>query len=667
VKRIVIVILILASCSLHGQYTHGQLDSLYEVYRSKKTDTAKLSMLNHFSHRMLAKDRPMAIRLAQTALKLSEKVGSKEQRATALYNYGYLMRYAGKGDSSLHYLYLAKGMFTQQKDTLSLAYAYTQLAANFNNSGDVQGTINMLDSAALYFTQKKDLENASRSLGILGNVYSMKNDYQSGLRVGLQALEIAKEIDDSTTIGRVVASLSGTYRELEDYEMSRKFYFEAIDINSRHGNQIQQFLDYKNLAAFYNEQFMYDSGLWAINKALPLLDTNARPAYYAEILASKAHNSIKLGLFAQGKEALDEVYDIAIQKGHQNLLPNVLQYYGLYYFDQGRYEEARSYYLKGLQKVKEQERFQSLKYYYIALANIAEHQGDFQEALKYKNLLIVYNDSTYMLDRAVALSNAETQFGLEKKDFKIALLNKEAEIKERKTARQRLLLIGSFCLVFLVGVLGFLGIRQSRLKQKLKMEQFRNKVAADLHDDVGSTLSSISMYSEVIKQKTKNIVPETIPMLENMSKGSQEIMDAMSDIVWTINPKNNTIQNLLSRVNKMSAELCEARGVKFNYEGNISDLKLDMEVAQNIYLVLKEAINNALKYSKCTVLSLKIMADKKELSFQVKDNGQGFDSELKSLGNGMRTMQERMNEINGTLQISSSERGTIIVGKCTQR
>jgi len=299
-----------------------------------------------------------------------------------------------------------------------------------------------------------------------------------------------------------------------------------------------------------------------------------------------------------------------------------------------------------------------------ALRQFYHYQRNSEKEALYAAKYITYKDSLYSTENAKAIAQWETKYNTAEKDKEITLLEKDAIISDAKAKRRLFLTVGLALLTIAIGVIGLVLYNQLKLKEKLKMERFRNKIAADLHDDVGSTLSSISMYSEVILQKTKDAVPETAPMLRNMASNSREIVEAMGDIVWTINPNNNTINSLISRVRSKSASLCEAREVRFKCNSDdIAEVKMNLEAAQNVYLVLKESINNALKYSECKNLTLETKVVRDVFQFNVIDNGKGFDLNSESSGNGMRTMKERMEEIGGSLSLNSSSNGTVVKGE----
>jgi len=193
-----------------------------------------------------------------------------------------------------------------------------------------------------------------------------------------------------------------------------------------------------------------------------------------------------------------------------------------------------------------------------------------------------------------------------------------------------------------------------RLDQVLKIERIRTKISTDLHDDIGSTLSSISIMSDMIMHSPHE--PDWQRMAGEIKDNSLSLMDKMDDIVWSINPRNDEMENLMIRIQRFAAPLFEARGIDYEIviENNIRRLKLSMEHRQHIYLVLKEAINNLVKYSRATQAILRVSFDQHILELLVKDNGKGFDNQSLSTGNGIPGMQRRADLMGAQLSITSA-------------
>ncbi|MBL0315609.1 MAG: hypothetical protein IPP69_07415 [Flavobacteriales bacterium] len=209
-----------------------------------------------------------------------------------------------------------------------------------------------------------------------------------------------------------------------------------------------------------------------------------------------------------------------------------------------------------------------------------------------------------------------------------------------------------------------------RLAQQTKLLTVRNNIASDLHDEIGSTLSSISLSSTVIQRKMQDANPEVKTLLQQIGNNTDNMMEAMSDIVWTINAKNDHFENIVNRMRAFAIEIMEPLDctVHFNVNENLLNLKLDMKQRKNLYLIFKEAVNNAAKYSGCknfwVNFSRRIDG---AVMLQLRDDGKGFSVSDKENGNasmggnGLYNMHNRAAEIHGKLTIKSDpDEGTTL-------
>ena len=239
----------------------------------------------------------------------------------------------------------------------------------------------------------------------------------------------------------------------------------------------------------------------------------------------------------------------------------------------------------------------------------------------------------------------------------------ENKINEIKIQRQRTLAYAGFAGAGMVAIFLFLIFRQRNKITVLKREQHvRRQLASDLHDDIGSTLSSISYYSEAIRKQVKESSPQVLPLLDKMGAASGTTIEAMSDIVWTTNPSYDKGIDLLHRMRTYATDVCDLRNVSLEFETvpSFENTKLNIETRRNLFLIFKEAVNNALKYSGCTLLKVSIGQG----AIKIQDNGKGFDTLKEYQGNGLKNMQQRAKEIKGTLEIQSSgDSGTLVILK----
>jgi signal transduction histidine kinase len=202
-----------------------------------------------------------------------------------------------------------------------------------------------------------------------------------------------------------------------------------------------------------------------------------------------------------------------------------------------------------------------------------------------------------------------------------------------------------------------------RVNQLRKVFNLRSHISKDLHDEVASTLSGIRLYSELAKQQlqTKN-ADQVFRSLDVISENSDEMMQGMSDIVWTINPVNDTLQQLFQKLRTYALQITAAKNIGFTMkvDDRLSDEKLDMQQRRNIYLIGKEAIHNAVKYSGATEIQLDVRKMNADIQMIIQDNGVGFTEKV-TIGNGLLNMQLRAKEIGAALKIDSPiQKGTTI-------
>ncbi len=193
--------------------------------------------------------------------------------------------------------------------------------------------------------------------------------------------------------------------------------------------------------------------------------------------------------------------------------------------------------------------------------------------------------------------------------------------------------------------------------------QLRDKIARDLHDDIGSTLSGINIFSKIALQKIDSDRQGSKDLLEKISTRSEKTLDALSDIVWSINTRNDGLDNFLAKAREYLTEVLEASGIAYEIEASseMESLKLGMAVRKEMYLIFKEAVYNASKYAGCSLIKISLTKNKDTCKLIICDNGKGFDMNEISTGNGIHNMQHRAKKINAVLDIETgTNKGTCI-------
>ncbi len=219
----------------------------------------------------------------------------------------------------------------------------------------------------------------------------------------------------------------------------------------------------------------------------------------------------------------------------------------------------------------------------------------------------------------------------------------------RKTIWFRLLI-----LAIAGGLIGL--IAWYRQEQRLQLEKIRRRIARDLHDDMGSTLSSIRFFSEVAQTQLGEEQAPTKTLLQRIGQSAASLSEAMQDIVWAINARYDNLDDLAARMREFGVRIGEARSIRFvdAISPTFSLRHLRPDQRRNIYLIFKEAMNNATKYSECSEISVHMELVRSKLILEIKDDGKGFDPQTVQAGNGLTNMRQRAAEIGGELVIKAA-------------
>ena len=294
-------------------------------------------------------------------------------------------------------------------------------------------------------------------------------------------------------------------------------------------------------------------------------------------------------------------------------------------------------------------------------------------------------------EKALALENQEKEIA--EKQTELALLSKEKELQaaiaEQEGQQKQFAFMAIAAILVFSGYLLYRYTRTRKLSRQLgrslsdlkeaqerliriekekEAENIRVSISRDIHDEVGSTLSGVALFSEIATEKVKQHQSvEAQRYLDYITANSKEMVEKMSDIVWTINPKNDSFEKIIAKLRSYSANLCAGKGIRMhvNMDESIQSYSPSMQDRKNMYMLIKEGVNNAVKYSGGKNVYLSLYRNNEDLNIEIKDDGRGFDPVLTYEGNGINNMQERARELHGDLKIDSGEnQGTRIHLRC---
>jgi two-component sensor histidine kinase len=193
-----------------------------------------------------------------------------------------------------------------------------------------------------------------------------------------------------------------------------------------------------------------------------------------------------------------------------------------------------------------------------------------------------------------------------------------------------------------------------RVAHLLALERLRSRIATDLHDDIGSTVTQIAILSEVAgRHAGTEVQSEPLSDIANLSR---ELVDSMSEIVWAIDPEQDSLENLAHRMRRFGSDLFSAKGVlvKFGLATGEPNIAIGADVRRQIFLIFKEALHNTVRHSGCTKVEVDFRLERGFIDLRIQDNGKGFDARQAKRGHGLGSMEQRATQLDGRIQIDSA-------------
>jgi two-component system sensor histidine kinase UhpB len=629
-----------------------------------------------------------ALRNYSAALKINEEIGNNKGIASSYNNVGMIYNKQGNYAEALKYYFASLKISEKIGIKSRIATSYNNIGNTYKNQGNNSEALKYLLLSLKIREELGDKKGIANSYTNIGNIYRDQGDYSEALKIHQLSLKIKEEIGDKKGTGMSYNSIGNIYNIQGNYSEALKNYETSLKIKEEIGDKSGIANTYKNIGTIYYDQGNYLEALKNYQASLVICDGINDQKGIASINVNLGQLNIKLKKLDEARKYLKNGLELSKKLGVKEVIKDA--YLGLTDLDsiEGNHNQALEHFMqytiykdsllnesnnkviaemktkyetekkdKEIQKLEAEKQIDSLQ--------LKVQQESLNSILVEKDKLQIEN--LYNLQQVELLDNekhlqqlqlAKNQADLiaqkaetDRKHNQVTLLNKEREIQKLELKRQSLLknyLIGG---IVLLGLLSFFVYKNYSTRQKLKLQTLRNKIASDLHDDVGSTLTSISIFSQIAKEQSK----EVIPLLDSIGESSRKMLDAMADIVWTINPENDQFEKIILRMRSFAYELLGAKGIDFEFSAdeNISKLKLSMEVRKNLYLIFKEATNNIVKYAEASKAMFTIKEENDNLKMIIRDNGKGFDVNKTIEGNGLKNMKKRATEIGAQLLMES--------------
>lgn len=557
----------------------------------------------------------------------------------------------------------------------------------------------------------------------MSNAYETLADFDSVRYCHNRSLEIGRKMRHNKLIAMALVNRAISYKEQGDYQRALDDYLEGYrflekekeynprihfyigDMYLRIGNYAQAeyharhgIAQVKKLAhdtnIILNHQIILskcllhagktDSAIALLRASLSGLKQNTDQYSVSLCLGALGEAYLKQALYGKALAVFSE--ELALQHQLKNENGKCLAYLNMAFCAahvNSRNLAVASHLLRnaetGIGSIKKNKDIMRDTYY--KLAQTFELIREPARALTYFKLYSALSDSLLNKEKFKQIQELQTRYETEKKEQRIR--EQQTEIMQQASVleKKRLQLAAMIAALAFVIVFGLLFYFRHRARQKIrfimevqrqerlreqalaeKEKQERERISKDIHDELGSGLSKISLIAEYTMQRMNGdkALSENIQVI---SKTSKSLVDNMRDLIWTLHADSCTLDDLAARMHEYGSEYLEDLSIRahFDFPEEVPPIRITKVAQRNIFMTFKEAMNNSVKHGGAKIFQVQLKIRNNQLGLAFSDNGKGFDREqIKKTGNGLRNMEQRVREIGGTFNISSGQAGTSV-------
>lgn len=634
-----------------------KVDSLLTIISQNKQDTLHTKALLNLGITLERSDLKRSTESYWAVLKMKNDPAFDKFKTNAAVRLAGNYSAMGKMDSVDYYFDQAESLLRSYPNDQKLAYAlHNGKGIHLNRIGKFEAALSAFEKAINLDHQVIGLDNVAGLYINLSNVYKQMDDQKSNFEATYKALDIFEKTQNKTGLAFVYNSLGTAFYHIKNYEDSEKYLLKSMEYRKLIGDKRGESMVLANLANIFMDRKEHQKAKEYFKVAIEMQEALGLKEMVGIQLYNLGRNYLGMEELKLALEHFQKAQIVLKEAGISTYDSKILA-------DMGKAQSMLS---------QEKEAYLSLKLAtetattnkqyseaITAFKNLKEYyqvQGKFQEALEAQSKEYAYRDSIGIGALQAQLKELESRYALDLKENEISLLKTEQELDRaalaKRKANQNLIIAVFVFLILLGGVLVNKYRIVGRTKRLLEVEKLRNSIARDLHDDLGSTLSSIHILSQMALQKEDQASKN---LFSKINTQTASMMDKLSDIVWSIHPNNDTLDQLLSKMQEFAAEILEPKGITYQFDvgDGAEHIKLDLEKRRNLFLIFKEALNNAAKYADSKHLDIKLKVEDQKLNLLIKDDGKGFDLQQTKKGNGLFNMQQRANMLGGDIVIES--------------
>ncbi|MBS1650447.1 MAG: tetratricopeptide repeat protein [Bacteroidetes bacterium] len=555
----------------------------------------------------------------------AEKLANPWVLANTYHSVASLYYFTSEYEKAILYNKKALGINIKLNDTKGLIKAYNNLGIVNQQLGNYSDEIKFYEKALKLAQAIKDTLIQSSVINNIGETMMRQENYELALTWNLKNLKLRELIRDEDGITSTQINIANAYFKLKNIVNAEKYYRLVKPKIEKTKNNYYKSIFYLDYGVFLKDLNKFNEAIEAIS--LSISASNAIGDKDG-ILVNMLNLADIYSMQKKFSEAIKTYHQtLTISKNIKNPLWEKQSYSGLNtsYYSMGEYKKAYDAFYK----------YDSIKEY-IKNSELREKVSELEKKYKTQELT-----------------------------DKNALLQNEIFIKKIESKQQKTIVISLLILLLILLTAAFLFYKLNRSKQLIELrsatikaeESERMRIAKDIHDDLGSGLTKLRFMSEALKTEEQNVQK----IILNINESSNQLVDSLKDLIWVMNKENSTLENLISRIREFSNQYLEdcSLELKFIAPAQIPENKINIEVSRNIFMIVKESLQNIVKHAKAKNVIIEVLLSDVALEILISDDGCGIKNENKT-GNGLLNMSSRAKQINAIFNINSSSSGTKI-------
>ncbi len=652
------------------------LDSLIKLLDVRTEPVERTQLLNDIAFSYLDVDISKGLEYAQQALSAAEEYQFEDQIARAYNSLGSFYLNTGNYERSVEMFDLSLTHYQKSGDELWVANVLGNIGVLHYFKGDFAGALDYKFQALKIFEKIDHKMGVANEMNGIGSIYMEQKKYEKAIYYDTLSLNIYKELNDLDGEALILGNLANIYENINEREKAKKYCDESINIYKEIGNPIGVGRNLTNLATIYQDEGNYVKSLELLEEAYQIFkDVNMLTGVcytsgnlgISYVLSHENYGQIDSSLFLipgtkkqlaeKGIFYLEQAVELSQQAGELNAAGDFSESLSGFYEILDDYENAYKYYKiyseskDSVHSVESKinieklttEREVELKNKQIELDRLAV-QLKRNERLYFGigmgllalSMLFIYRNYSNQKKSNVVLTSlnnkiADTNTQLEDKNTKLS----DALQNLKKTQDQLI------------------------VSEKLKENALiRSRISQDIHDDISSGLTKISWLTETVIAKSSLKKPIIdVSLLQKINHFSKESVANLGEIIWSSNPDRDNLISLLAYMRNYIHKYMEDSPIKYkiHFPKELPDTDINPELRRNLFLVMKEALHNAMKYSQAQNLFVSFKLDNNGYQLNVSDDGIGMEEGVvKGTGNGLLNMKRRMAVVKGKMDIKSA-------------